>query len=151
MRRDFHCRPTPLLRLIAAAVSLKLISRRSDGRFGLGPLGAALVGNDAVAAMVRHHAILYRDLENPVALLRGEPAETGLSRYWAYARSTHPDRLSSDRVTGYTNLMATSQAMIAEEILAAYPLYAGTGSCSMSGVGTERFSPPSLRAHRILA
>jgi demethylspheroidene O-methyltransferase len=114
--------PDAAARLIAAAVSLKLISRRSGGRFGLGPLGAAVVDNDAVAAMVRHHAILYRDLENPVALLRGEPAETGLSRYWAYARSNHPGRLSSDQVAGYTNLMAASQAMIAEEILAAYPL-----------------------------
>ncbi len=114
--------PDAATRLIAAAVSLKLVSRRSGGRFGLGPLGAAMVGNDAVAAMVRHHAILYRDLADPVALLRGEPAETGLSRYWAYARSAHPGRLSPDQVAEYSALMAASQAMIAEEILAAYPI-----------------------------
>jgi demethylspheroidene O-methyltransferase len=114
--------PEAATRLIAAASSLKLVSRRSGGRFGLGPLGAAMVDNDAVAAMVRHHAILYRDLKDPVALLRGEPAETELSRYWAYARSTHPGRLSSDQVAEYTALMAASQAMIAEEILDAYPI-----------------------------
>jgi len=114
--------PEAATRLIAAAVALKLVSRRSGGRFGLGPLGAAMVENDAVAAMVRHHAILYRDLEDPVPLLRGEPAETGLSRYWAYARSTHPSRLSSDQVAEYTALMAASQAMIADEILDAYPI-----------------------------
>jgi demethylspheroidene O-methyltransferase len=114
--------PDAATRLIAAAVSLKLVSPRRGGRFGLGPLGAAMVDNDAVAAMVRHHAILYRDLEDPVALLRGEPAETELSRYWAYARSSHPGRLSSDQVAEYTALMAASQAMIAEEILDAYPI-----------------------------
>ena len=114
--------PDAAQRLIAAAISLKLVSRRSSGRFGLGPLGAAMVDNEAVAAMVRHHAILYRDLKDPVGLLRGEPADTELSRYWAYARSTHPGRLSDDRVADYTALMAASQTMIAAEVLDAYPI-----------------------------
>jgi demethylspheroidene O-methyltransferase len=72
--------------------------------------------------MVRHHAILYRDLTDPVGLLRGEPADTELSRYWAYARSTHPSRLSDDRVADYTALMAASQTLIAAEVLDAYPI-----------------------------
>jgi demethylspheroidene O-methyltransferase len=114
--------PDGAARLLAAAASLKLVSRRSGDRFGLGPLGAAMVDNEAVAAMVRHHAILYGDLRDPVALLRGKPAETELSRYWAYARSTHPGRLQSDRIDEYTTLMAASQGMIAEEVLDAYPI-----------------------------
>jgi demethylspheroidene O-methyltransferase len=57
-----------------------------------------------------------------VGLLRGEPADTELSRYWAYARSTHPGRLSADRVADYTALMAASQTMIATEVLDAYPI-----------------------------
>jgi len=114
--------PDATLRLLAAAVSLKLAARRSRGRFGLGPLGAAMVGNEAVAAMVRHHAILYRDLVDPVALLRGEPAETELSRYWAYARAEKPTHLTGERIAEYTALMAASQSMIAEDILQAYPL-----------------------------
>jgi demethylspheroidene O-methyltransferase len=109
-------------RLLAAATALDLVSRRSGGRFGLGALGAAMVGNEAVAAMVRHHAILYADLADPVGLLRDAPAGTELSRYWAYARSVNPAKLSSDSVGDYTSLMATSQSMIAEEILQAYPL-----------------------------
>ena len=106
-------------RLLGAAVSLGLLDRRGGDRFGLGPLGAALPGNDGLAAMVEHHAILYADLADPVALLRGE-AETGLSRYWAYARAASPAVLGEERVAEYSSLMAASQAMIAEEVLDAF-------------------------------
>ena len=45
-----------------------------------------MVGNPGLAAMVEHHAILYADLRDPVALLRGEGrGGTGLARYWPYA------------------------------------------------------------------
>ena len=57
-------------RLLLAAVSLRLLARRGGGRFGLGPLGAAMVGNAGIEAMVRHHRMLYADLRDPVALLR---------------------------------------------------------------------------------
>ena len=50
-----------------------------------GPLGAALLGNPGVRRMVEHHALLYADLRDPVALLRGEQCGTELSRYWPYA------------------------------------------------------------------
>ena len=108
-------------RLMAAAVSLRLVARRGE-RFGLGSLGAAMVGNPGIAAMVEHHAVLYADLQDPVALLRGEAAETGLGRYWAYARSGAPGELGPGQVAGYSELMAASQPMIAEEVLAAYRL-----------------------------
>jgi demethylspheroidene O-methyltransferase len=72
--------------------------------------------------MVRHHAMLYADLKDPVGLLRGQPEETELARYWAYARAARPAHLSTDAVADYTNLMAVSQTMIAEEILDAYPV-----------------------------
>jgi demethylspheroidene O-methyltransferase len=114
--------PDATVRLLAAAVSLKLVSHRGEDRFGLGPLGAAMVNNEAVAAMVRHHSILYNDLTDPVALLRGEPADTELSRYWAYAKSPNPGDLSADRVGDYTALMAASQTLVADEILDAYPI-----------------------------
>ena len=58
--------------LFEAAVALGLLERRRDGRFGLGVLGAALIGNPAVTAMIEHHPLLYADLRDPVALLRGE-------------------------------------------------------------------------------
>ncbi len=56
-----------------AAAALKLLrARLRDGRFALADLGAALVGNPSIAAFVEHHALLYDDLRDPVALLRGE-------------------------------------------------------------------------------
>ncbi len=73
--------------LLDAAVSLKLAQRRSGGRYGLGPLGAALMGNPGVVAMIEHHAMLYGDLRDPVALLRGEAGAGQLAAYWPYAKS----------------------------------------------------------------
>ncbi len=107
-------------RLLLAATSLKLLGRRRDGRFGLGPLGAAMVGNAAVSAMVLHHRELYADLNDPVALLRGEAGETGLSRYWAYSGNADAAKLQGNEVAAYTALMAASQPLVADEVLAAY-------------------------------
>ena len=113
-------------RLLAAAVSLELVQRRSGGRFGLGPLGAPLVGDTAISAMVEHHATLYADLRNPVALLRGQVSATALSQYWPYANSDpagdRPGALAAERVSEYSALMSASQPLIAEQVLAAYPL-----------------------------
>ena len=73
------------------------MEHRSGGRYGLGPLGAPLVGNPAVAAMVEHHAVLYADLRDPVALLRGEGDAPALSRYWAYADGRRAGRAAARR------------------------------------------------------
>jgi len=107
-------------RLLLAATSLKLLSRRRGGRFGLGPLGAAMVGNTAVSAMVLHHRHLYADLNDPVALLRGPAGVTGLSRYWAYSGNADAVGLDDDQVAEYTALMGASQPLVADEVLAAY-------------------------------
>jgi len=109
-------------RLAAAAAALGLVEERGAGRYALGPLGAPLVGNVGLRAMIEHHAVLYGDLHDPVALLRGTRRDTGLSRYWSYARSDHPAELDRDHVGAYTHLMAASQPLVANEILDAYPL-----------------------------
>jgi len=111
--------PEAAARLLDAAAGLRLVSRRRGGRYGLGPLGAALVGNTAVTEMVAHHALLYADLRDPVALLRGEAGTTALSGYWPYAASRNVD---GDQAAAYTALMSASQAMIAQEVLDAYPV-----------------------------
>jgi demethylspheroidene O-methyltransferase len=110
------------LRLLAAAVSLKLVSQRSRGRYGLGPLGAPLVGDAAIASMVEHHTTLYADLRDPVALLRGEGLSSALSQYWPYAAADAPDALASDRVSPYSALMSASQPLVSDEVLEAYSL-----------------------------
>ena len=112
-------------RLVWAAVSLRLVERRSEGRYGLGELGAPMVGNTALASMVEHHAALYADLADPVALLRAS-ADAGrssaLSRYWPYAGSNAPSDLSNQGVTPYSALMSASQPLVADEVLDAYSL-----------------------------
>jgi demethylspheroidene O-methyltransferase len=106
--------------LLDAAVSLKLVQRRSGSRYGLGSLGAALLGNPGVIAMIEHHAMLYGDLGDPVALLRGEAGAGQLASYWAYAKGEKPADLSRDAITPYTALMSASQPMISQQVLAAY-------------------------------
>ncbi|KQO74431.1 methyltransferase [Methylobacterium sp. Leaf88] len=108
-------------RLLKAAASLGLIRRLPDGHCLLADLGAALVGNPAIGRMIEHHALLYEDLRDPVALLRGEAGPTRLAGYWPYASGDGPD-LQGDAVASYSGLMSASQALIAEDILKAYPM-----------------------------
>jgi len=109
-------------RLLEAAVSLRLVDRRGLERFGLGVLGAALVGNPAVSAMIEHNRLLYSDLCDPVGLLRREQRPTKLSSYWTYSATKEALPASEARRCDYTDLMANSQPLVAGEILDAYPL-----------------------------
>ena len=104
-------------RLLAAAAALRLTRRMGDS-YALGELGAALVDNPAVEAMVRHHASVYADLADPVALLRG--SRVGLADYWPYAGAAEPGALRPDQVAAYSELMAASQPLVAAEVLDAY-------------------------------
>lgn len=110
------------LRLLSAAESLRLVEQRGDEQWGLGMLGGVLVSNTAVTALVEHHATLYADLRDPVALLRGE-TQANLASYWPYAdeKASSPTLLSEARVAEYSQLMSASQPLVAGEILAAYP------------------------------
>jgi demethylspheroidene O-methyltransferase len=114
-------------RLLTAAVGLRLVVRRSGGRYGLGGLGAAMLTSPGLAIMVEHHALLYRDLDDPVHLLRdesrvpgrdGSGKATNLASYWPYAEGD--TGASRDAVSDYTGLMAATQPAIAQEILDAY-------------------------------
>ena len=107
-------------RLLLAACSLKLIMRRQHYRYGLGVLGAAFNGNPGIAAMVEHHAMLYRDLVDPIALLRGGRGETELAQFWSYAGAEQPSSLNADRVERYSKLMTKSQSLIANDVLDSY-------------------------------
>ncbi|WP_313778497.1 polyprenyl synthetase family protein [Thiorhodovibrio frisius] len=107
-------------RLLRAGVALRLFNRRAGGRFGLGPHGAAMLGNPGIAAIVRHHRMLYRDLTDPLALLRGELAETELGRYWAYAGAATPGAAGDAEVASYSQLMTASHAFVAGDTLDAY-------------------------------
>jgi demethylspheroidene O-methyltransferase len=116
-------------RLLNALVALKLVERRgrsvesaSAELYGLGPLGAAMVANPGLAALVRHHGALYADLADPLAVLRREGAG-GLSRYWSYATAEAPGALEAAEVLPYSALMSASQPMVASQVLDAYPMH----------------------------
>jgi demethylspheroidene O-methyltransferase len=110
-------------RLLRAARALGLVEARGQGRYGLGPQGAVVLGNPGIAAMVEHHAMLYADLADPLALLRDQRGDTELGRYWPYANTEDPEALTADRVAAYSGLMAESQPMVAAEVVDAYPLH----------------------------
>ena len=118
--------PDAAQRLLDAAVALRLVEHRGHGRYGLGALGAPMVGNAAVEAMVLHHAALYADLADPVALLRASADQrsgNALARYWAYDAAAAPGKAPDLRIATYSTLMAASQPLVADEILDAYPLH----------------------------
>lgn len=118
--------PDATERLLRGAWTLGLLDR-VRGRAGsdawcLGPRGAALLGNPAVLAMVRHNAVLYEDLVDPLPLLRAGAGglDTATGRFWAYARAgAAPD---ADDVRAYTRLMGETNALVADQLLDAVPL-----------------------------
>ena len=109
-----------LEKLLKASASLRILETTSDGRYTLGIHGAALAGNPWIAKFIEHHHLLYRDLSDPLPLLRGDVKETGLQGFWGYAKNDAPDSVAQSNAAAYTALMAASQEAVAAEILAAY-------------------------------
>jgi demethylspheroidene O-methyltransferase len=109
--------------LVDAAVAIQLLERRSKERYGLGTLGAPLVGNDAIAAMVEHHTAFYADMRDPLALLSGSMCERNLGKYWPYVSDKDEDQDSlkhQESVAEYSALMSASLPLVADEIVDAY-------------------------------
>ncbi len=134
--------PERMERLLQAAAALDLLKRRTAGRYGLGPLGAALLGAPGVEEMVRHHPMFYRDLEDPVALLTAPKGSTELAQFWSYVATGAPDTEDAAR---YSELMAVSQSMVAAETLAVHPLDGITRLMDIGG-GEGAFLTAALTA-----
>ena len=115
--------PEAASRLLDAAISLGLVERRGRSVYGLGQLGAALAGNPAALSLIEHQPLLYADLEDPVALLRGSLRGTGIARYWPYSAAVRPTELTAEDVAPYSALMAASQPIIAQEVLNSYLIH----------------------------
>lgn len=110
--------PERLKVLLAGCVALGLLKqRRRSGRHALTTRGAALAGVPGLAGMIDHHEILYLDLADPVAFFRGQ-VETELAEFWPYVfgakGATDPATIAQ-----YSQLMADSQVLVAEDTLAA--------------------------------
>jgi len=101
--------------LMTAAHAVGLVDRRAKG-WGLGLKGAAILGQGGIAEMVAHHVHFYRDLADPVALLRGE-GPTALSAFWTYARHAAGEAGGTADPTPYSRLMAASQDFVASAVL----------------------------------
>jgi demethylspheroidene O-methyltransferase len=136
-------------RLLDAAVALDLLEHRGTGLYGLGELGAALVGNPAVVALIQHHELLYADLADPVALLRGRPTSRRLADHWPYAGTDCPESLTTVRVSAYTSLMAASQPLVAQDVLDAYPFERHTCLLDVGGGDGTFLAAAAERASRL--
>jgi demethylspheroidene O-methyltransferase len=98
-------------RLLRAGAALDLLEQSQPGWWTLGEAGAPLAANSGAMAMIRHHDLLYRDLADPLALLRQDRRdETALSAFWTYASRSGP----ADRgaASDYSELMAATQPMV---------------------------------------
>ena len=140
-----------LERLVAAAVAVQLLERRPGARVALGRLGAPLVGNRAITSMILHHAALYADLQDPLALLRRE-LRPSMNGFWAYVGEdggSTPAVLSPERAAEYSALMSHSQPLVIEQVLAACDLSGHRALLDVGG-GEGRFvEAVAARAPRI--
>ncbi|NSX53229.1 methyltransferase [Parasulfitobacter algicola] len=107
--------PARMRVLLHAGVSVGLLKLKKPDRYALTQRGASLLGVPGLEALIRHHSVFYRDLQDPVALLRGD-VETELSEFWPYVFEG-PSALPEDVAHTYSNLMADSQGLIAEDTL----------------------------------
>ena len=133
-------------RLCRAALSLDLLRQRSDGRYGLGDKGAVVASDKGIEAMVHHHRLLYRDLTDPLARLRGTAAPSELNAFWAYANNPTASGLNAQRTNDYSALMAASQTMVADEVLKAFS-FQGVSRLLDIGGGDGTFVSHVATAH----
>ncbi|QJF53308.1 methyltransferase [Roseobacter ponti] len=130
--------------LLQAAAALGLMKRRRDGRFALARKGAALMGVPGLDAMIRHHRAFYDDLADPVALLRG-PERTALSEFWPYVFGARGE-IDPEVAATYSDLMAQSQRLVAEDTLRAVSLK-GVDHLLDIGGGTGAFLEAAGQAY----
>ena len=139
-----------LAALLQAASALGLSEKVSADRYQLGELGAVLIDNPGVIAMIKHHHALYKDLADPLDLLQKEGTGSNLQHYWSYANPAESDDLETGDVNDYTQLMAASQHAVSEQVLAAIDLGAcghlldvGGGNASFAVAVAQKW--PQLR------
>lgn len=128
-----------LERLLLSAVALDLLEHRSRERFGLGPLGVPLALHSGISAMIEHNHLLYRDMQNPIGFLNAA-WQGQMADYWPYAHDVQAaQRATPEKFNAYSDLMASSQGFVVQEILGTYPF--AEHSCVLDvGAGKARFA-----------
>jgi len=118
----------------AAALLQGLIAsgllERQDGEILLSIDGLVVATDLGLRAMIRHNRLLYEDMADPVAMLRG--GGTGrIAGFWPY------DGGSGDS-QGYSALMAESQSFVADAAMAGFD-FSTAGHVLDLGGGDGRF------------
>lgn len=107
--------PERMLILLQAGAAMRLLRRRG-AKFSLAHRGAAFLAVPGLADMVRHHDVLYADLADPVAFIRGD-TQPALANFWPYVFGAK-GAMDPDQTARYSRLMAESQHLVAQEALA---------------------------------
>ena len=137
-----------MLVLLRAGAALGLLQQRRDGQFDLAMRGAAMLGVPGLEAMVRHHRALYADLADPTAFFRGG-TQTELARFWPYVFGA-AGAVDPVVTATYSNLMADSQTLVAEDTLRMVDL-TGVQRLMDVGGGTGAFLVAVGRAYPRIA
>lgn len=128
--------PERMAVLCQAGAALRLMARTGDGGWRLATRGAAFLAVPGLEAMVRHHPVLYRDLADPVAFLKGETVPE-LAAFWPYVFGAGG---AADPAVAahYSQLMADSQGLVAADTLGLITLK-GVSHLMDVGGGTGAF------------
>lgn len=140
--------PEPRVRIMMdAAVALGLVRKKKE-RYRIARKGAAIVGVPGLKGMIAHHDVLYRDLADPVAFLRGE-TEPELAQFWPYVFGADG---ASDPETAatYSKLMTDSQSLVADETLLMISL-SGLEHLMDIGGGTGAFLAAAAKVNPTMA
>ncbi len=132
--------------LLQAGAALGLL-RRKRAVWTLAPRGAAFLAVPGLAAMVRHHAVLYADLADPTAFFRGE-TDPDLARFWPYVFGAGA-AADPETARRYSSLMADSQTLVAEDTLQLAD-FGGITHLMDVGGGTGAFLAAVGKAHPAL-
>jgi demethylspheroidene O-methyltransferase len=120
--------------LLRAGRALRLSEEPVGDGWMLGEAGAVLAADHGAQAMIRHHRLLYRDLADPMELLRKDRrAPTELSRFWSYAGALHGAAERGAETVEYSQLMATSQNFVVDQVLATYSFPEGARLLDVGG------------------
>ncbi|MFN0099321.1 MAG: methyltransferase [Gemmatimonadaceae bacterium] len=110
-------------RLLRAAIALRLVQGRSNDRYGCGPMGAPLIGNEGLVRMIEHNSLLYKDLTDPIAFFRNSTGNSrAVRQHFPFASVANPEEFGRDAVADYSALMAETVRPLADDILDRFPL-----------------------------
>ncbi len=98
--------------LVQALMALRLVEAWRGDRLGLSIDGLVVATDEGIATMIRHNHLLYRDLADPLAMLR-VPGSGAVGAFWPYAGQ-------DGDATAYSAVMAASQTFVGESVANAH-------------------------------